>query len=123
MAMDSLHLGLALVTVAVTVLLLALSAFALVTDRWDRLLADRLILAVLASLALASAVGALIALTGRPPADILHLLYSGLAVAALPIARYLGRSGTRRRRAGIVSIGALILLGFLARLFMTGAPS
>jgi hypothetical protein len=121
--MDSLHLWLALLAAAATALLAAVSAVALIANRWDRFLADRLILAVLAALALASAAGAVIAFTARPPADVLHLVYSGLAFAALPVARYLGRSGTARRRAAIAGAGALVLLAFLARLFMTGAPS
>jgi hypothetical protein len=121
--MDSLHLGLALLAVAAAVLLSAVSAVALVANRWDRFLVDRLILAVLAALALASAAGVAIAFTAGPPADVLHLVYSGLAFAALPVARYLGRSGTPRRRAAIAATGALLLLAFLARLFMTGAPS
>ncbi len=121
--MDSLHLALALLAVAATVLLAAVSGVALVANRWDRFLADRLILTVLAALALASAAGAVIAFTARPPADVLHLAYSGLALAVLPVARYLGRYGTARRRAAIAGTAALLLLAFLVRLFMTGAPS
>ncbi len=116
-------MALALLAVGLSLVLAGQSAFAVAVNRWHRFLADRLILAVLAALVLATAAGAAIALGGRPPADVLHLLYSGLALAALPVARYLGRSGTPRRRAAVVGTGALLLLGFLARLFMTGAPS
>ncbi|MDQ3871933.1 MAG: hypothetical protein M3301_10025 [Chloroflexota bacterium] len=121
--MDSLHLALALLAVALSLLLAGVTGLDVARQRWHPFLADRLILALLGALVLACAVGATIALRGRPPADLLHLLYSGLALAVVPVARYLARSGTPRRRAAIVGTGTLLLLGFLVRLFMTGAPS
>ena len=116
----ALHLAVAAAAVAATLGLAAVSLLVVTTQRWNRRLVDRLVLGVLAALVLAAATGAAALVTAGPPSDALHYLYAALALAALPVARYLGRSGSVRRRAGLLGAGTVLLLGFLFRLFTTG---
>jgi hypothetical protein len=105
--------------VAANLALTAVSLAGVATRRWNRLLGDRLVLAVLAATGLASLAGVLLAVTTRPPSDALHLIYGVVAFLMLPIARYIGRSGSARRRAGWLAAGSLVLLAVYARLLQT----
>ena len=71
-------------------------------------------------LIVASASGLLLLLTGSRPSESLHLLYAGVAVAVIPLARsFLGRAS--RRRAGLLFLVAFVVLGAVVyRLFTTG---
>jgi peptidoglycan/LPS O-acetylase OafA/YrhL len=80
---------------------------------------DRLILASLGAVALAALAGAGVWITQGPPADPLHLVYGALALVVLPVARYLGRIGSVRRRSGFVAGGCLVMAGVLYRLWTT----
>jgi hypothetical protein len=119
--LSSLHLWLAVAAIAADLGLVAVSLLGVATRRWNRLLGDRLVLAVLATTGLAALVGASLAVTSRPPDDVLHLIYGLVALAVLPIARYIGRSGSDRRRAGWLAAGSLVLLAVYARLVQTGS--
>ncbi len=79
---------------------------------------DRAILAALASVSVGIALGLVILVTGGRPADPLHLLYAGLALAILPVARFWDRLAGHRLAA--VGVGGLVLLGLVLRLFQTG---
>ena len=114
------HFAVAAAAALSALVLAAVSLLGVVTQRWDRRLADRLVLGVLGALILSAVTGAAALVAAGPPSDPLHYLYSALALGALPVARYLGRSGSARRRAGILGAGAVLLLGFLFRLFTTG---
>ena len=88
------------------------------TERYPRVALDRLVLAALVVVPLAS-------LTGLPAvgrlSDPLHLLYAVVALVALPAARYASRTGAPRRRAAWMLGGALVMSGVVLRLFLTGA--
>jgi hypothetical protein len=116
----SLHgwLGLAVGLPTAALLLLGLAGWA--SGRWDRHAGDRIILLALLATVLAVASGLATALVAGAPADPLHLVYGAAALAVLPIARYLGRVGDPRRRAGWLGLGSLVLSALLVRLVQTG---
>lgn len=116
----SLHGWLGLSVGIPTAVLFLLGIAALTTGRWDRHAADRLVLAVLLVTSVAVASGVVTALVVRAPTDPLHLVYGAAALAVMPVARYLGRAGDRRRRAGWLAVGSLVLLALLVRLLQTG---
>lgn len=76
--------------------------------------------AVVSVFVVAAASGLLLLLAGARPADGLHLLYAGVAIAVIPLARsFLGRA--RDRRATALLLVAFVVLGALTyRLFTTG---
>ena len=115
-----LHLPLAVAAAAIAVLTLLVSGYAVVAQDYRRVLIDRLVLAELALLLLAGLTGLVAFASSGRLSDPLHLAYGIAAVAALPIARYLARAGTARRRGGSMAGGSAVLLGLVARLFMTG---
>ena len=82
---------------------------------------DRAILAAEAFVALAIATGALsfVIRGGRGPADPLHLLYAGLILVTLPLARF-GGSLSERRRALALAVAGLLVVAFFVRLLQTG---
>jgi len=76
---------------------------------------------VVALLAATGALGLLSAVTVRPPSDALHLVYGVLAIAVLPGAWLIGRSGPDpRRRVIVLAIASVILVILSLRLFQTG---
>jgi hypothetical protein len=80
---------------------------------------DRSILAAIALVGIDVVVGLALLVTGARPADPLHFLYAVLALAALPAARFWG--GLRRSpRAGMILLGAIVLVGLVVRLYQTG---
>jgi peptidoglycan/LPS O-acetylase OafA/YrhL len=80
---------------------------------------DRLILATLGAVALAVLAGLGVWVSQGAPTDPLHLVYGALALIVLPVARYLGRVGSIRRRSGSVAVGCLVMAGVLYRLWTT----
>jgi hypothetical protein len=115
------HLFLAYAAAAVALLTLVGAIAALVLGVRLRLLLDRLILVAVVVLLLAAVSGLPMILFGGPPADVLHLVYGAVAPVILLGGRYLGRGGSMGRRAAIVAIAALALLGVVYRLFTTGS--
>jgi hypothetical protein len=81
---------------------------------------DRAILFALALVVANVFVGAGIAVGGRRPADPLHYLYAILAIVVLPIARFGGGESWARRRALVIGLGAIVLVGLVVRLVQTG---
>jgi hypothetical protein len=76
---------------------------------------------VVLMLVLTSLLGAVTALTVRPPRDFLHLVYGALAVSVLPIAWAVGRSRSDARRVVIVlAVACVVQLILVVRLFQTG---
>ena len=119
--MQTIHEWLAILAIAFAVVCLAIALIAWAAGRPYRILIDRLILLELLTLTPGVITGGAIALLRSPPRDALHFLYAVAVFAPLPVARYLGRSGSLRRRSGYVAVGAFVTVGLLIRLFQTGA--
>ena len=115
-----LHLASFWAAAALTLTLGAVAAWDVLTGRLHRLALDRLVLALLAVLVIAGAVGIAILLAGPGPPDPLHLVYGVAAPAVVAVARWLGRRPVPRRRAGWLAAGALALGGVLLCLWTTG---
>jgi hypothetical protein len=118
---QTIHESLAILAIAFALACLAIALIAWASGRPYRIVIDRLILLGLLALTPAVVTGGAIALLRRPPPDPLHFLYAVAVFVPLPLARYLGRSGSLRRRGGYVALGAFVTLGLLVRLFQTGA--
>ncbi len=102
-------------------LLVLAVAVALATGRGPgRRAVDRAILVALALVAITVVVGAPLPVTGAPPRDPLHFLYALVALAGLPIARVAAADADPRRLGRFVALAALLVLGAMVRLFMTG---
>lgn len=102
--------------VAVAVLWCAILALlARPAGRWF----DRLQRVVILSIAVTAAVGVIVFALGARPDDGLHLLYGGVAIIILPVARSF-RSGASRRDALLMLAGFALLGGVVFRLFTTG---
>ncbi|GIW20486.1 MAG: hypothetical protein KatS3mg065_0782 [Chloroflexota bacterium] len=86
---------------------------------------DRLLLGLLgvlvATLALNGLVGLAQMAQAGPPRESLHLLYGVGAVLAIPLAVGLAVGRPPRRQAVVLTVGAVVVLGLLLRLFQTGA--
>ena len=118
--MTELHRLAADAAVVVAILLLAVVLLSLATGRLRRFGVDRLVLAGVAVVGLAGLAGLVLLASGHVPADPLHLVYGPVALLTLPVARYMARQGTERRRTLWMLLGSLVLAGVLLRLFMTG---
>jgi hypothetical protein len=117
--MSGLHLALAVgaaVGAAALALVLIVAAF---RGTEARLLVDRLILIELVLLSGAGLLGFLL-LTSRPPQDRLHILYGVVALAVLPVVRWYVQSRRGGRRITVLLVGAVVLVGVIVRLFLTG---
>ncbi len=121
--LTTIHLWLFAVTLVLALVLLIAAVAGALQSRFRVLLVDRLILATLAALALTTLIGPPLLVTGHQPPDRLHFLYAALAWAALPVGRYVARSGTARRRGIALAAGAAVLVGAAFRLYMTGSGS
>lgn len=119
--MHAVHQWLAILAGAFAGACLLVSVGGWITGRPARSLLDRLIVLQLAAIVPAVLVGGAIALLEGPPSDPLHFLYAVSVFVPLPLARYLGGSGSPRRRAGYLALGAIVSLGLIVRLFQTGA--
>lgn len=118
--------------VAVTAALLAAAGWSALDGRRSggaadhRFAVDRLVLVVVAVVALNGLLGSAILATGGRPADPLHLLYGPAALVTAPVAWWLGgrrsRGGStsRLRRDVWIAIAAALLVGIELRLFATG---
>ena len=100
-----------------------LTGIGVTRGRVARLWIDRLILAILAVVAVDLLLGAGVALLasgGRGPADPLHLVYAVVALLALPAARFEVERRGSTRIGWWVCAGGLVTLGALLRLWATG---
>jgi hypothetical protein len=124
--MSEAHQSAAIAVTGVTAVLLAVAGWSWLAGRRSagsrdhRFAVDRTLLILEAAVALNIAIGGLIAAGGDRPADPLHLLYAVAALLTAPVAWWWGGQTDRRRTDAWVAIGALLLLGIEARLFMTG---
>jgi hypothetical protein len=127
----TLHVVLALVAAAASLVVIAAAIWSAVTGRRSdgrrdhRSAVDRAVLAVLGSVIAAGLIGAILLVTGARPADPLHFVYGPAALIALPVAIWVGARGTRVgsprvRRDVWTAGGGLVLLGIVLRLFATG---
>lgn len=80
---------------------------------------DRLQAIVVALVLLAAATGATLFALGQRPSDGLHVLYGGVALILIPLARSY-RSGASRRDSILMLVAVVVLGGVLFRLFSTG---
>lgn len=72
--------------------------------------------------ALQAAIGGLLFLSGERPGDMLHLVYGGIVLLAIPIA-YVYSDQKRTRRDIIIMVIAIVaIIGAAVRAFMTGSP-
>jgi hypothetical protein len=121
------HVTLAAIAGGGTVTLLLAAALAAAGRPIARTLVDALLVIVLTAIVAGAATGGVLLAVGPGPADVLHALYAGVAVVALPIARVVGarreppvgRSASRAIGRWLVA-GSLVTLGVLLRLWMTG---
>jgi len=116
---QAVHFILADVAVAVVAIAVLWSVVLTLLSRPGGRWFDRLQGAVILSIAAAAAAGAIVFALGARPDDGLHVIYGGLAIVVLPVARSF-RSGTRRRDALLMLAGCALLGGVLFRLFTTG---
>jgi hypothetical protein len=121
--LTELHLLLAYAAAVAGAVILLTALAGMVAGPPLRVWLDRSILAALAALLLAALTGLPLVLLTGPPADPLHLVYAAAAPLVLLTGRYLGRRGSLRRRALLVAIAGVALLGVIYRLFTTGGPA
>lgn len=76
--------------------------------------------AVVSLLIVASASGAILLVTGSRPADGLHLLYAGIALAVIPLARSFTGQERGRGTAALLLAAFVVLGAVLYRLLTTG---
>jgi len=113
-----LHGLLAYALAAGTLVMVATGVAAAAVGPRSRIWLDRLILGTLGLWLLAAATGLPLMLV-RPPTDPLHLVYGVAAPLILLGGRYLGRGASVRRRAVLVAVASVALLGVIYRLFTT----
>lgn len=82
--------------------------------------ADRLEQLVVIAIVVTLAGGLGLLAGGGRPQEILHFVYSIVALGALPIADSLARRASPRRRAIANVVGAIVAIAVIARLFQTG---
>ena len=125
------HQLLGYAAVAVTVVLLVVASWSALAARTSlgptdhRFAVDRAILGLLLVVAIEGLVGLGLLLTGKRPADLLHVVYGVAALVTAPVGYWLARRGGVRtpgsgRRDVWVAVAAVVLLGLELRLLMTG---
>jgi hypothetical protein len=88
-------------------------------------LVDIVAIAAIGAVVIALVIGPLLLITGLRPADMLHVVYGLAALAAVPIAWFVGvwrerGPGYHPSRYGWVAIGGFVLVGLTLRLIQTG---
>ncbi len=118
--MDGIHRLLGYAIVAVTAVGIGWSVLLVVAGRAGGPAFERFQAAVVSVLVVGAASGLVLLATGARPADGLHLLYTIVAIALIPLARsFLGR--TNGRAAAALLLAAFVVLGgLLYRLLTTG---
>lgn len=116
----TLHLFLAIAS-AVAVALAGLeSGLRMVRNRKPGTLSARVSASLLLILGVTAASGLGMLVGGARPHEMLHLLYAGLAFAAIPVTDLFASRQAPRRRALASTVATLIGLVLIMRLFMTG---
>jgi hypothetical protein len=118
--MNAIHLVLAYLAVVVVIGGVGWSVILAITGRAGGPAFERFQAAVVSVLIVAAASGLLLLAAGARPTDWLHLLYAGVAIALVPLARsFLGRAGGRRATV-LLLVAFSVLGGVVYRLFTTG---
>lgn len=81
---------------------------------------ERFQAAVVSTVIVGAASGALLVAVGETPRDGLHLLYAGVAIVCIPLARSFGRRDDSRRGAMLLLVAFIVLAAVLGRLASTG---
>jgi hypothetical protein len=116
----ALHLFLAIASAAVMLLSGFEAGLRMVRNRKSGTLSAGLSGSMLLILGVTAASGLGMLVGGARPHEMLHLLYAGLAFAAIPVTDlFAGRLSPRARAASSI-VAALIGLVLIVRLFMTG---
>lgn len=79
------------------------------------------VLWLFAAIALAAALGVAMVVSGRQPADGLHVVYGILTLGVLPGAALIASGRNARDRTIVAAVGAIVVVILLARLFQTGS--
>lgn len=120
MSLDGIHRLLAYAIVALALAGIGWSAYLVATGRAGGPAFERFQAAVVSGLVVAAASGLILFATGARPAEGLHLLYSVVAIALIPLARsFVGRANGRAA-AALLLAAFVVLGGVLYRLFKTG---
>lgn len=118
--MDTIHRLLAYAVVAATATGIGWSVLLKFRGREGGPMFERFQAAAVSLLIVAAASGVLLIVQGPQPREGLHLLYAGVAIALIPLARsFLGRMSHRRASAVLVATFA-VLGAVVYRLFTTG---
>lgn len=118
--MDAIHRLLAYGAVAVAIAGLGWSALVALRGKEETSSFERFQAGAVSLLIVASASGVLLLITGSSPSDPLHLLYAGVAIAVIPLARSF-RGQASHRRTALLALAAFVVLGaIIYRLFTTG---
>lgn len=118
--MDAIHRALAYASLAATIFGVAWSLLQLARPKADAPDFARFEAAVVSVIIVGAASGVLMLLAGARPADGLHLLYAGVAVAIIPLARsFVGRTSSRGA-AVLLFVVFVVLAAVTYRLFTTG---
>ncbi len=115
-----LHLLLTFVTLGAMAVVVGESAVRLVRGRPPGRLAARSVAAVLILVAMAAAGGLALLASGHRPREWWHVMYSGFALAMIPLADSITLRAPARWKALARLIGALVALEVIVRLFQTG---
>jgi hypothetical protein len=117
--MQSVHMILADAAVLAVVVAIAWSCVLTVTARPGGRGFERWQAIVVLVVILAAVSGAAQLASGARPQDGLHLVYGGVAIVLLPLARSF-RTGARRRDTLLLLVAVITLGGVMYRLFATG---
>lgn len=118
--MDAIHLVLAYGALAATIVGVAWSLLRLARGRPEASGFVRFQAAAVSLIIVGAASGVLMFLAGARPAEGLHLLYSAIAVAIIPLARsFVGRTSSRGA-ALLFFVAFVVLTAVTYRLFTTG---
>lgn len=119
-AVEAIHRTIAYAAIPLIAAGIGWSLFLAVTRRLAGSAFEPFQAAVVSLLVVAAAGGAVLLASGARPADGLHLLYAGVALAVVPLARsFMARRGGRR--AAALMLAAFAVLGALMwRLLTTG---
>ena len=117
---DQLHAFVAWLAVAGALVLLGAAILTATGRTQSHVLLDRGILVQLATMVIAAVTGLALPVVGRLPADSLHFLYAVVGFVVAPIARYATRAADDRRQGRWQVVAAVVVLGAVLRLFMTG---
>lgn len=117
---EQLHLVLGWIAVAGAIGLFVAAALTTTLMTGSYLLLDRAILAQLVTMGVAVATGLAVVPVHGGPADQLHFVYAAAGLVVAPIVRYATRNASAARMGRWQLVAAIVVLGVVLRLFMTG---